>query len=367
IINYNPAMTRIFGLGDVDIKGLYCQEFIPEVLELVNRTQENSNAVLTKEIQPNEKQFVKASVTAIREVNCTGNCCKCLGSVILVRDITQEKEVDRMKTDFISTVSHELRTPLTSVLGFASIIQEKLEEDIFPLLPTENRKTKKIVRRVKDNINIIISEAERLTTLINDVLDIAKMEAGKLDWKQENINIEEVIERSLAATYALFVTKDLELTKDIEPELPQVIGDEDRLIQVLINLISNAVKFTDEGSIICSAKVNNNNIIVRVTDTGSGISQDDQPKVFDKFKQVGEIFTDKPQGTGLGLPICKQIIEHHGGNIWVESELDKGSTFSFSIPIENASPTSEFDKIINLDSLVRQLKEHSHHNIVIYY
>ncbi|MEL6460132.1 MAG: response regulator [Cyanobacteria bacterium J06621_15] len=365
ITNYNPAVTKMFGLGDVDIRGIYCQEFIPEIIELLKQTRENPTAIFTKEIQPSDKQFIKASVTAIVEANCTGNHCKCLGSVILVRDITQEKEVDRMKTDFISTVSHELRTPLTSVLGFASIIQEKLEEEVFPLLSDDNRKTKKTVRRVKDNINIIISEAERLTTLINDVLDIAKMEAGKLDWKQENINIEEVIERSLAATYALFVTKDLELTKDIEPELPQVIGDEDRLIQVLINLISNAVKFTDEGSIICSAKVNNNNIVVSVSDTGSGISQDDQPKVFDKFKQVGEIFTDKPQGTGLGLPICKQIIEHHGGNIWVESELDKGSTFSFSIPIENASPTSEFDKIINLDSLVRQLKEHSHHNINI--
>ncbi|MEO0935305.1 MAG: histidine kinase dimerization/phospho-acceptor domain-containing protein, partial [Cyanobacteria bacterium J06641_2] len=235
ITNYNPAVTKMFGLGDVDIRGIYCQEFIPEIIELLKQTRENPTAIFTKEIQPSDKQFIKASVTAIVEANCTGNHCKCLGSVILVRDITQEKEVDRMKTDFISTVSHELRTPLTSVLGFASIIQEKLEEEVFPLLSDDNRKTKKTVRRVKDNINIIISEAERLTTLINDVLDIAKMEAGKLDWKQENINIEEVIERSLAATYALFVTKDLELTKDIEPELPQVIGDEDRLIQVLIN------------------------------------------------------------------------------------------------------------------------------------
>ena len=364
IINYNPAITRIFGLGDVDIKGLYCQEFIPEVLEILNQTRENPKAIFTKEIQPNDKQFIKASVTAIIEANCTSSC-KYLGSVILVRDITQEKEVDRMKTDFISTVSHELRTPLTSVLGFASIIQEKLEEDVFPLLPDDNRKTKKTVRRVKDNINIIISEAERLTTLINDVLDIAKMEAGKLDWKQDNISIETVIERSLAATSGLFVTQNLELIKNIEPEIPQIIGDENRLIQVLINLISNAVKFTDEGSISCSAKVNSNNIIVSVTDTGSGISQEDQAKVFDKFKQVGEIFTDKPQGTGLGLPICKQIIEHHGGNIWVNSELDQGSTFSFSIPIATVSSTKEFDRILNLDSLVKELKEHSTNSINI--
>ncbi len=363
ILNCNPAITRMFGLGDVDIKGLYCQEFIPEVLELVNQTQPNPTAVFTKELKINDKQFLKASVTAIREANCIGSYCNCLGSVILLRDITQEKEVDRMKTDFISTVSHELRTPLTSVLGFASIIQEKLEEDIFPLLPDDNRKTKKTIGRVKGNINIIISEAERLTTLINDVLDIAKMEAGKLDWKQDKINLEKVIERSLAATSALFYGKDLELITNIESALPQIIGDEDRLIQVLINLISNAVKFTDEGSISCNAKVNNSNIIVSVTDTGSGISQEDCPRVFDKFKQVGEIFTDKPQGTGLGLPICKQIIEHHGGDIWVESELNKGSTFSFSIPIQTIKPTNKFDRIINLDSLVKQLQEHSTNHI----
>ena len=364
IINYNPAITRMFGLGDVDIKGLYCQEFIPEVMELVNKIHQNPTAVFTTELNTNEKQIAKASVTAILENHSNKSYYNCLGSVILVRDITQEKEVDRMKTDFISTVSHELRTPLTSVLGFASIIQEKLEEDVFPLLPAENSKTKKTIRRVKDNINIIVSEAERLTTLINDVLDIAKMEAGKLDWKKENISIEKVIERSLAATSALFTNKGLELIKDIEAELPQVLGDANRLIQVLINLISNAVKFTEEGSITCNAKVINNDIVVSIIDTGYGIALEDQAKVFDKFKQVGETLTDKPQGTGLGLPICKQIIDYHGGNIWVESELEKGSTFSFSIPIQTVTAINEFDKIVNLDTLVKQLQEHSNnHNL----
>ncbi|MEO0683886.1 MAG: hybrid sensor histidine kinase/response regulator, partial [Cyanobacteria bacterium J06649_11] len=351
------------GLGDVDIKGLNCREFLPEVTDLVTKTQQNPTAIFTTELQSSTNTFTKASITAILENNCIGSYCTCLGLVVLLRDITQEKEVDRMKTDFISTVSHELRTPLTSVLGFTSIIQEKLEENVFPLLPDDNRKTKKTVKRVKDNINIIISEAERLTTLINDVLDIAKMEAGKIDWKQEEISIEQIIERSLAATSALFTTKNLELIRNIEPELPQIVGDGDRLMQVLINLISNAVKFTDEGSITCGAKVIENNIVVTVIDTGSGISQEDQPKVFDKFKQVGEIFTDKPQGTGLGLPICKQIIEHHGGHIWVESDSGRGSTFLFSLPIQKISSINEFDRIVNLDSLVKQLQEHSHRTI----
>ncbi|MEO1428936.1 MAG: response regulator [Cyanobacteria bacterium J06633_8] len=362
IINYNPTITRMFGLGDVDIREISCKDFIPEVVELVNKTQQNPKAVFTAELQPNNQQFFKVSVTAILEGNYQDSHYSYLGSVILVRDITQEKEVDRMKTDFISTVSHELRTPLTSVLGFASIIQEKLEENLFPLLPEDNRKTNKTVRRVKDNISIIISEAERLTALINDVLDIAKMEAGKLDWKKATITIEKLIERSLAATSVLFEKKDLKLIRNIEPDLPQILGDENRLIQVLINLISNAVKFTDEGSITCSAKVIHNSIVVSIIDTGNGISQEDQPLVFDKFKQVGEIFTDKPQGTGLGLPICKQIIENHGGNIWVASELYKGSNFSFSIPIKSISAINQFDKIVNIDSLVKQLEENSTEN-----
>ncbi len=121
--------------------------------------------------------------------------------------------------------------------------------------------------------------------------------------------------------------------KDIPDDVPVITGDRDRLIQVAINLISNAVKFTDEGSVTCRVRREKNDLIVSVIDTGDGISEADQPKVFEKFKQVGDTLTDKPTGTGLGLPICKQIVEHHGGRIWVESRLEQGSTFSFSLPI----------------------------------
>lgn len=150
-----------------------------------------------------------------------------------------------MKTDFISTVSHELRTPLTSVLGFAKIIKKKLDETIFPLLSTDDKKVQRNIKQVGDNIDIIVSEGIRLTDLINDVLDIAKMEAGKIEWRMEPLQITEVVERAIAATSALFQHKDLELIHQIEAGLPEVLGDRDRLIQVVINLISNAVKFTD--------------------------------------------------------------------------------------------------------------------------
>ncbi|MDJ0735233.1 MAG: ATP-binding protein [Nostocaceae cyanobacterium] len=360
ITRLNPVLRQMFDLGEMEIVGKHCEILDqPELVELIQKTQRESQLTFTLDIKLNKERIGQALATTICQQIGKEGTLQITGTIVLIRDITQEKEIDRMKTDFISTVSHELRTPLTSVLGFASIIQEKLEEDVFPFMSADNRKTKKTIRRVKDNLNIIISEAERLTALINDVLDIAKMEAGRLEWKMEAIAIEEVLERSLAATSSLFITHGLELVRDIEPGLPEIVGDGDRLIQVVINLISNAVKFTEEGSVTCSARVRDNHILVSVTDTGIGITSPEQQKVFEKFKQVGETLTNKPKGTGLGLPICKQIIEHHGGTIWVESELGKGSTFCFTLPINASISVSKPEKIVNLDALVQQLKEQS--------
>lgn len=249
------------------------------------------------------------------------------------------QELDKVKSDFISTVSHELRTPLTSVLGFAKIIKKKLDDTIFPLVSVEEKKVARTIVQISDNIQIVLSEGERLTNLINDVLDIAKMEAGKVEWKKDSVTIGAVIDHAVAATSSLFVHKTIRLKKEIEPDLPTIIADNDRLIQVVINLISNAVKFTDEGEITCRAFLRNGSIQVSIIDTGIGIAKEDHEIVFEKFRQVGDTLTDKPKGTGLGLPICSQIIRHHGGKIWVESELGVGSTFSFLVPATPAKDT----------------------------
>ncbi|KUO73212.1 MAG: hypothetical protein APF81_13925 [Desulfosporosinus sp. BRH_c37] len=262
------------------------------------------------------------------------------------------QELDLLKSDFLSTVSHELRTPLTSVLGFSKIIQKRLEDVVFPQVKTDDKKVNRTIRQISDNVNIIISESHRLTNLINDVLDLSKMEAGKIDWKMESLSLEEVIERATAATSSLYEQKGLELIKEIK-ELPPIQGDKDRLIQTVINLISNAVKFTDQGSITCRAQATGNEIIVSIIDTGLGIAQEDLSKVFEKFKQVGDTLTDKPKGTGLGLPICRQIVEQHNGHIWVESEIGKGSTFSFAIPLDKAE--SDHINRIDVDNLVKQM------------
>jgi signal transduction histidine kinase len=259
------------------------------------------------------------------------------------------------KSDFLSMVSHELRTPLTSVIGFAKIINKKLDSTIFPQIATEDKKILKAVKQVGDNIDIIVSEGERLTALINDVLDLAKLEAGKIEWKSEPISLAQIIEQAIAATSALFEAKKLKLFLEVEEDLPEIVGDRDRLVQVLINLISNAIKFSEKGSVICRVRRTDNAIALSIIDSGIGIAETDQSQVFEQFRQIGDTLTDRPKGTGLGLPICKQIVEHHGGIIWVESELGKGSNFSFTLPIGTRT-TVELNKI-DLDMAVRQLKE----------
>lgn len=246
---------------------------------------------------------------------------------------------NQAKSDFLNSVSHELRTPMTSVLGFANMIGKRLESRIFPKVQADDKRTKQAMQSVLKYANIIQTEGQRLTTLINNVLDLAKIEAGKMTWHIEPMAVSDLIERATTATASLFERQDVKLVKEVSDDLPRVDGDQDKLIQVVINLISNAVKFTDAGSVTCHARQQGNEILVSVSDTGIGIDEADLPKVFEKFVQVGDTLTDKPEGTGLGLPICKEIVERHGGRIWVESELGVGSTFSFSLPIERAQET----------------------------
>jgi signal transduction histidine kinase/DNA-binding response OmpR family regulator len=269
------------------------------------------------------------------------------------------EDADAAKSAFLSTVSHELRTPLTSVLGFAKIIRKRLEDRIFPLVQSDDPKVRQTIVQVQDNLKVVVSEGERLTKLIDDVLDLAKIEAGKLEWHMESVAVADIIDRATAATASLFEQKGLKSVVDIAPGLPVVTGDRDRLIQVVINLISNSVKFTDAGAVTCRAVRRGEQLVISVSDTGMGISAADQGKVFERFKQVGDTLTDKPKGTGLGLPICKEIVEHHGGRIWVESELGKGSTFSFSLPLAAGAEAGDGAATgpVDLAALIRQLRD----------
>ncbi|WP_027721513.1 ATP-binding protein [Maridesulfovibrio zosterae] len=338
----NPALSELFNLHKKNIKGHDIKDFFPtEMIDLFNLVKGCKHEVYSSEIKLGHNRTVKAVATPIHKWESEDSFNICLGAIILVRDITYEKEVDNLKTDFISTVSHELRTPMTSILGFAKIIRKKLDKSIFPTCNTPDPKTKRAMSQVQDNIGIIVSEGQRLTELINDVLDIAKMESGKIDWRKAPVDLHEVIKTSVQTTTPLWESKRLQLTIDIDENIPTIYGDRDRILQVLVNLISNAVKFTQSGSISCSAHANENEILVSVCDTGSGISPEDQKKIFMRFKQAGDTLTGKPQGTGLGLPICEQIVEHHKGRIWVESKLGEGSSFHFTLAVDSSAESPD--------------------------
>jgi signal transduction histidine kinase len=249
------------------------------------------------------------------------------------------------KSRFLSNVSHELRTPLTSVVGFSKLISKRLAEVVYPAIgSTDDPKLERAMRQVTENLGIIVEEGERLTTLINETLDLAKIEAGRVEWRSETVDIGDVVGRATAATASL-VRPDSgpKLVVELEPDLPTITGDRDRLIQVVINLISNAVKFTPEGSITIVGwhEVEGGWVQVAVSDTGAGIAESDQEKVFEPFAQATDGRADHPHGTGLGLPICREIIEHHGGRLWLQSRLGAGSTFQFTLPITAVSDPAE--------------------------
>ncbi len=233
---------------------------------------------------------------------------------------TRLQELDKLKDGFVSTVSHELRTPLTSIRSFSEILHDN------PQMPAEKH---------QEFVGIIVKESERLSRLIDDILDIAKMESGKHDWHMQDQDPKDIIEQALAATTGLFQQRDnIRLYTDLPDDLPVVHVDSDRLTQVLLNLISNAVKFCDskDGVVWVVAKVEQGSLRVSVRDNGLGIAPQDHGKVFERFQQAGNTMTEKPKGTGLGLPICVEIIEHFAGKIWVDSQLGHGATFVFTIP-----------------------------------
>ncbi|MBF0473284.1 MAG: hybrid sensor histidine kinase/response regulator [Nitrospirae bacterium] len=235
------------------------------------------------------------------------------------------------KTNFLNFVSHEMRTPLTSIIGFTALNKKKFDSIILPTISQPDKKVEKAISQLQSNLDITESEAERLLSLINNILDLAKIESGSVEWASDTVDMKDVFNSASAATSSLFNKKGLTLISSIDEGDFTLIGDKNRLIQVVINLFSNAIKFTDFGSITYSISKKDNKIRCEIKDTGSGIPENMLGKIFEQFAQVSGTSTDKPKGTGLGLPICKEIILHHKGQIWAESKIDAGSCFIFEI------------------------------------
>jgi len=251
----------------------------------------------------------------------------------------QLKKANEIKSNFLANVSHELRTPLTSIRSFSEILLDYKDEE----------------ETTRDEfLRIINEESERLTRLINDVLDISKIEAGKMEWEDDFNYIEDLMSEALDLILPLANKKSITIEKKIAQNLPPIFVDKDRIKQVISNLLDNAVKFTNSGKIQIGAKMQDESILCYVSDSGIGIPDDFQSKIFERFEQVGaDILSEKKtKGTGLGLSICKDIIEHYGGKIWVESQVDKGSTFFFSLPIKSieSKTTQEVFKTTFLSS-----------------
>lgn len=229
------------------------------------------------------------------------------------------RELDRLKSDFLSTVSHELRTPLTSIRSFSEIL---LRYDV-----DDPEKRKKFV-------GVIHNEAERLTRMINDLLDLSKIEAGRLELQFEPLELEPVFSRALGTTHPLFSEKGIKAASEVEAGLPPVYADADWLHQVLTNLLSNAVKFSPLGGTIrLSGRQKEGFALISVADEGPGIPPDRLEQVFERFHQARDPQKSHPLGTGLGLTISREIVERMGGKIWVESELGAGAVFSFTVPL----------------------------------
>jgi len=234
------------------------------------------------------------------------------------------RELDRLKDDFVSTVSHELRTPLTSIRSFSEILLDN------PTLEQQQR---------QEFLRIIVTESERLTRLINDMLDLAKIEAGKLEWHMQPVSASEVAREAAAAMGQLFRDRRVKLEVKLTDALSTTIADRDRLFQVIVNLLSNAVKFSpgDVGLVALTVENETDGVRLSVADNGPGVAPNQREAIFERFRQVGDTLTSKPEGSGLGLAISRMIIEHFGGRTWVEDGPGGGAIFRVWLPRQPAA------------------------------
>lgn len=276
---------------------------VNDVMQVLDET---SQVLATSRALERKSMELEAATTELREANL------------------RLEELDRLKDDFISSVTHELRTPLTSIRAFSEILVDN------PDLPSEQR---------EEYLRIIVAETERLTRLINQVLDLSKLEAEATDWRIEPIDLPQVVRRAVESTAQLARDRDITVRLTIIDHA-LVLADEDKLMQVMLNVLGNALKFSpDAGHIEVEITNDGENVQVDIADEGPGIPADNLEAIFDKFHQVGGKDTYRPGGTGLGLPISRQIINHLGGRIWVTSVPSAGATFSFTLPVAHTSST----------------------------
>jgi len=314
VTRLNPAMEKILGLETGEAVG-------KTISELNCHPRFSPLARLSRVQSPSEEVVIVYPVDRVLKVHCSklkGYSDEDMGEVRVVIDVTQEKEFDQMKADFIANTSHELRTPLHSIRGFLKLLLDgKVAE----------------METQQEFLGIIDEESKHLSNLVDGILNIAAMESGKMTFNVQPVSMKEVIERVMVKLKSLADEKEISIKTSLPDSLPIIEGDLEKLEQVVKNLAGNAIKFSSARSKIHigAETQNESEVLVQVADQGIGIHVDDVPRLFQKFSQVDSSTTRAQGGTGLGLYISKQIIEAHGGKIWVESELGKGTTFFFTV------------------------------------
>ena len=329
VLQINPALERMFDITRMEVRGHPCSDVFrhPQLNTLVS-------TVLTKRMNKEDeillhpsgrRLHIEASVT---ESDRENDAC----AILVFHDMTELRRLEMVRKDFVANVSHELRTPLTSIRGYIEALLDGAKDD--PKTSTQF-------------LNIILKQSDRLNLILEDLLQLSKIESGQVHFKREPLHIQSIIERTLAMIKPLADKKRHRLVSFVEEHLPSVLGDEDRLIQILSNLLDNAVKYTPEnGTITVAAHPVSDDaeqpstvtaVELSVTDTGIGIPEMERPRVFERFYRVDKARSRELGGTGLGLAIVRHIAEGLGGRVWVEANTPAGSRFVVRLPVQHTS------------------------------
>jgi len=325
----NPSFASVLGLGSPPQPGSGLVEVVrqTELIEAVRKVLAGEARVESEIVTGTLRQhFFAATVAAVRTTQANG-------AVVVLHDITDLRKLERVRRDFVANVSHEFRTPLTAIQGFSETLLGGAMND------PQNRDR---------FLGIILEHARRLARLTDDLLMLSKMDADRLELELRRLPVEQLVAGCVETAQPRAVEKDLRLSVNLGQKLPDIAGDRRRLTEVLQNLLDNAIQYTPAGGqIMVSAERHDGDVVFTVSDTGIGIPQADQPRIFERFYRVDVARSREVGGTGLGLSIAKHLMEAHGGRLWVESEVGQGSQFHFSVPIFDSERSSGRNRVTN--------------------